>query len=75
MSNTIDPKDWDNFNRAYYRKQRVIQRIKAENQMTVAERQAALEKIRAIRNRLETNATTPNTATSIGPKTTIGETA
>jgi hypothetical protein len=55
MSNTIDPKEWDKFNRAYYRRGRVQQRVKQQAERTEEQRKQALEKIREIRARLVTS--------------------
>ena len=54
MMDTINPKEWDNFNRSYYRKQRIKQRIATSTQLTEEQRRKALEKIREIRSRLNT---------------------
>ena len=54
MMDTINPKEWDNFNRSYYRKQRIKQRIATSSQLTEEQRRKALEKIREIRSRLNT---------------------
>jgi hypothetical protein len=50
----INPKEWDSFNRAYYRRGRVQQRVKQQAEQSEEQRRKALEKIREIRNRLNT---------------------
>jgi hypothetical protein len=55
-------------------RQRIMEAQKQRNAMTEEQRLKAMEKIREIRSRLETNATTTNPATSNSNKTVIGET-
>jgi hypothetical protein len=51
----INPKEWDSFNRAYYRRGRIQQRVKQQAEQSEEQRKAALEKIREIRARLVTS--------------------
>jgi hypothetical protein len=54
MTDTINPKEWDNWNRANYRKQQIKQRI-VDAQLTQEQHnEQALKKIREIRCRLRT---------------------
>lgn len=49
----INPKDWDNWNRANYRKEAIRQRIKDAQLTQEQQREQAIRKIREIRGRLK----------------------